>query len=221
MTSQKPEPSAAGTRRSRGGRPTLEQATALDHAIREGALSMFLEHGYEGTSMNAIAAAAGTTKPTLYTRFPSKEAVFLSVLGWAVQRKDWPVPEPPMPDFDNLEEALTTIAQTALNRALNPSMIKLEQIAITCAERFPDLAHRTQGTGFWPRRKLVTELLTRHVEAGEIVAEDPETLAGLFLSMTSGGPARLASFGIVQDAADRERHVRSAVQMFLRSLRPD
>ena len=181
---------------------------------------MFLEHGYEGTSMNAIAAAAGTTKPTLYTRFPTKEAVFRSVLDWAVQRKDWPVPEPPAPDPDNLEVALTAIAETALNRALNPSMIKLEQIAITYAERFPDIARRTLGTGFWPRKKLVASILARHAETGEIVAEDPETLAGLFLGMASSGPARLASFGIVHSTADQELHTRSAVQLFLRSLRP-
>ena len=221
MTSHRSEPGAAGARRSRGGRPTLEQATALDHAIREGALAMFLEHGYEGTSMNAIAAAAGTTKPTLYTRFPTKEAVFRSVLGWAVQRTDWPVPEPPAPDLDNLEVALTTIARTALSRALNPSMIKLEQIAITYAERFPDIARRTHGTGFWPRKQLVTDLLVRHAEAGEIVAEEPDVLAELFLGMASGGPSRLASFGIVHDPADQERHVQSAVALFLRSLRPD
>jgi hypothetical protein len=36
----------------------------------------------------------------------------------------------------------------------------------------------------------------------------------------SSAPARLASFGIVRDAADTERHTRTAVALFLRSLRP-
>src|SRR3990170_879801 len=84
----------------RGRRPTLEQAAQLDRDVRDHALHLFLEHGYEGTSMNAIARAAGTTKASLYARFPSKESLFDSVLGWAIQRSDWPAPEPEPPDLD-------------------------------------------------------------------------------------------------------------------------
>jgi hypothetical protein len=36
--------------------------------------------------------------------------------------------------------------------------------------------------------------------------------------MDSGAPARLASFGIVRDADELERHTRAAVRLFLRSL---
>lgn len=218
MTPQKPAGSAAPRR---GGRPTREQASRLDEAVREAALELFLEHGYEGTSMNAIAAAAGTTKPSLYARFPAKEDVFRSVLGWAVQRPDWPVPEPEDPDLDDLHGALVAIAQAALTRALDPRMIKLEQIAIAHASRYPELARRTYGTGFWPRRKLVADLLRRHAATGAIQADDPDILAEHFLGMATGAPSRLASFGILRTADDQERHTAMAVEIFLRSLRPD
>ncbi|MGW0040201.1 TetR/AcrR family transcriptional regulator [Rhodococcus sp. NPDC003348] len=213
MTADEPE-------RNRGGRPTREQATQLDRRIRECALETLLEHGYEGTSMKAIAEAAGTTKPSLYKRFPTKEALFLAVLGWAVGRSDWPVPEPPEPDLDDLEGALVAIADAALSRALHPSMIRLEQIAIGHASAYPELARDTHGTGFWPRRRLVAELLARHAATGAIIAEDPDELAELFLGLVSGTPARLAAFGIVRDAASQKRHTRAAVQLFLRSLHP-
>src|SRR5438552_9008338 len=102
MTMDPPPRSRAKSRRAprarRGGRPTLEQAAQLDRDVREAALSLFLEHGYDGTSMDAIANAAGTTKASLYARFPTKEAVFSSVLEWAIQRDDWPTPEPETPD---------------------------------------------------------------------------------------------------------------------------
>lgn len=191
----------------------------MDRKIRESALDVFLQHGYEGTSMNAIAAAAGTTKPSLYARFPTKEDVFRSVLGWAVQRTDWPVPEPSTPDPDDLEGALSAVAHAAVRRAMDPSMIKLEQIAIAHASRYPEIARRTYGTGYWPRKKLVADLLSRHAATGAIVADDPATLAELFLGMV-GAQSRLASFGIVRDVADQELHTQAAVQLFLRSLRP-
>ncbi|MFC5748985.1 TetR/AcrR family transcriptional regulator [Actinomadura rugatobispora] len=205
----------------RGGRPTLAEAAELDRAVRDGALRLFLEHGYEGTSMDAVARAAGTTKASLYKRFASKEEVFASVIRWAVMRPDWPVPEPDPPALDDLEGALTAIADAAVLRALHPSMVQLCRIAVAEAARFPDLAGRTFTTGFVPGRPLVVELLNRHAATGAIVADDPEVLAEHFLGMVSGTPARLAWFGIVREPEVQERHTRVAVRLFLRGLRPD
>lgn len=219
VTPPNPESRSISTGRGRGGRPTKAQALALDRTIRECALELFLEHGYEGTSMNAIAAAAGTTKPSLYARFPAKEDVFRAVLGWALTRRDWPVPEPPPPDPEDLGAALNAIAHAAVSRSLNPSIIKLEQIAIAHASRYPDIARRTYGTGFWPRKKLVVDLLLRHASTGAIVADEPDSLAELFLGMV-GAQSRLASFGIVREPAEQVRRTDAAVQLFLRSLRP-
>lgn len=53
------------------------------------------------------------------------------------------------------------------------------------------------------------------------MADEPLILAEHFLSMVAGAPARLASFGVVRDADEEERHTRVAVQLFLRALRPD
>lgn len=198
----------------------MEQAARLDETIRECALQLFLDDGYDGTSMDAIASAAGTAKASLYARFPGKEAVFSSVLEWAIGRPDWPLPEPAAPDLDDLEGALTAIANAALRRALHPSMVKLSRIAIAHASRFPEIARRAHGAGSWPRRQLVVELLNRHAATGAIVADDAEILAEHFLGMVSAVPARLASFGIVRDPADQQRHTQVAVRLFLRSLRP-
>lgn len=219
MTSAK-NPESSGAARRRGGRPTREEADRLDEAVRDAALELFLENGYEGTTMNAIAAAAGTTKPSLYARFPTKEDVFRYVLGWAMQRTDWPAPEPDIPDYDDLGDSLSAIAEAAVRRALDPSMIKLQQVAIAYASRYPDIAVNAFGQGFWPRKRQVAALLRRHAATGSIVADDPDKLAELFLAMASGGPARLASFGIVREAEDVDAHVRSVVEFFLRGLRP-
>jgi AcrR family transcriptional regulator len=44
------------------------------------AFDLFLEHGYEGTSMDAVAAAAGVTKPVVYACYASKEELFEALL---------------------------------------------------------------------------------------------------------------------------------------------
>jgi AcrR family transcriptional regulator len=204
----------------RSGRPTPAEAEQIDRDLHDAALALFLERGYDGTTMDAIAHAAGTTKASLYARFDSKEAVFSAVLEGATGRTDWPVPEPPLPDLDDLEEALTEIADAGLRRATHPSMVKLSRIAVAEAGRFPELARRAQANATWARRDVVVELLQRHATTGAIVADEPEILAEHFLAMTVGMPARLASFGIVRDPPTQARQTRVAVDLFIRGLRP-
>jgi AcrR family transcriptional regulator len=209
---------ATGARRS--GRPSAAEAERIDRDVRDAALALFLERGYDGTTMDAIAQAAGTTKASLYARFDSKEAVFSAVLDVATRRRDWPLPEPAPPDLDDLEGALTEIAQAGVQRAVHPEMVKLSRIAITESARFPELARRAQANATWARRDLVVELLQRHAAAGAIVvADEPEILAEHFLAMAVGMPARLASFGIVRDAETQAHYTQVAVALFVRGLR--
>lgn len=206
--------------RRRAGRPSAAETAALDETVREAALAEFLAHGYDGTSMDAVARAAGTTKASLYARFATKEALFAAVLAWAVARPDWPVPEPPPPPLDDLAAGLLAVARAGWRRATDPAMVALSRIAIAEADRFPDLARRAQANSSWARRETVEALLRRHAAAGAIVADDPELLAEHFLAMVAGMPARLASFGIVHPPDEQEHRARAAVDLFLRSLRP-
>jgi AcrR family transcriptional regulator len=48
--------------------------------VLDAAFNLFLERGYEGTSMEAIAAAAGVTKPVVYACFAGKEELFEALL---------------------------------------------------------------------------------------------------------------------------------------------
>lgn len=48
--------------------------------ILDSALDLFLAGGYDGTSMEAVAAAAGVSKPVVYDAFGSKDALFRALL---------------------------------------------------------------------------------------------------------------------------------------------
>lgn len=169
--------------------------------------------------MAAIAQAAGTTKATLYARFPSKEAVFERAFEWAMGRSDWPVPEPELPDSDSLEETLTAIAEAAVRRALDPQMVAVFKIAIAQEARFPALGRRARLV-HWPRQRQVADLLRRHAAAGAIVADEPEILAGHFLAMVATAPSLFAAFGVTRDPATQKVERQVAVELFVRALRP-
>jgi AcrR family transcriptional regulator len=48
--------------------------------VLDAAFDLFLEHGYEGASMQGVAERAGVTKPVVYACFPSKEELFRALL---------------------------------------------------------------------------------------------------------------------------------------------
>lgn len=63
-----------------GRRPAIKQGDTLKD-IRTAAFTLFGQHGYDGVSMNAVAADAGITKAALYWHYDSKEALFTDCLS--------------------------------------------------------------------------------------------------------------------------------------------
>lgn len=55
-------------------------------AILDAARELTLETGYEALTMEALAARAGVTKPTLYAHFPNKEAIAVASIVRNIQR---------------------------------------------------------------------------------------------------------------------------------------
>ena len=49
--------------------------------VLDAALELFLEHGSDGTSMQAVADQAGVTKPVVYACFPGKDELFRALLA--------------------------------------------------------------------------------------------------------------------------------------------
>lgn len=72
--------------RRRAGRPTAERAAEIDGTIREAARRLFLDAGFDATTMDAVAAEAGVSKGTLYTRFEGKDALLQAVIEDALAR---------------------------------------------------------------------------------------------------------------------------------------
>src|SRR5687768_18325929 len=54
--------------------------------VLDAAYNLFLENGFEGTSMDAIAAAAGVSKPVVYDCFASKDELFTAMLDREEER---------------------------------------------------------------------------------------------------------------------------------------
>ncbi|MGH3871096.1 MAG: TetR/AcrR family transcriptional regulator [Pseudonocardiaceae bacterium] len=81
MANRKPTSVVAGP----GGRSGRARAAHLGPERRrplilDAALAVYVERGYRGTSMQAVADAAGVTKPVVYECYPNKDELLLALL---------------------------------------------------------------------------------------------------------------------------------------------
>src|SRR5437016_12905943 len=90
MTKGGTEVAERPVRRGTGGRPTRQEATRRDLRLLDVATTLFMERGFDGTSIDAVAEAAGVSKPTVYARYHDKRDLFAAVLRGRIQ--DWLAP---------------------------------------------------------------------------------------------------------------------------------
>ena len=202
---------------TRRGRPTQAEAKKLHQKLRKAAVATFVKYGYDGTTMEAIARAAGITRRTLYARYPDKRAVFLDVIPWALTRTTERESSNEMADSD-LRTSLVAIGRSGLARAIDPDIVRLKRIAMNESARFPEFAVSAHSMTWSARHRQVMDLLRHHQEAGTIEVEDLELAAGHFIALVEHLPSRLADCGIFRSAEEEERHLQYAVNLFLRGV---
>jgi len=129
-----------------GGRPSRAASAALADTIVGAATALFLRDGFAATSMEAVAAAAGVSKRTLYSRFADKPAA-VSRVGRAPDRGVAARLRCGDQETASLDEALLAAARRMLATALAPEALALYRLLIAEAERIPDLPALLQQAG--------------------------------------------------------------------------
>jgi AcrR family transcriptional regulator len=201
------------------GRPTQAEALAIERRLREAAIEAFVDNGFEGTTMEAVAAAAGITKRTLYAKYADKQALFAAVIPRTLADMPFLGVAIEVPDGD-LTNSLCQLARQIIERLVDPTAVRLRRLAMLEADRIAEL-DPVEGADMWSTSLLsIVHLLATHAEAGEIVADDLEVAADLFLAMVAGSPTVWADFGLFRSTEELERHIARAVDLFLSGILP-
>lgn len=120
-------------------------------AIIQAAIAEFRENGFNGTSMDRVAAAADVSKRTVYNHFPSKEELFEAILMRMWERSQAPDELAYTPDRPLRDQLLELLTQKM--RLLNDaSFIDLSRAAMA------DLMHSPE------RARAITAKLTAKEE---------------------------------------------------------
>ena len=160
------------TVRRGAGRPTTEQAGARHEELLDAALEEFLEHGFELTTIEMIAARINMTKRTVYARYPDKASLFGAAVQRAVERQI--VPQDVLEGFDegDLAETLASIARLRIGQVMTPNGLRLQRIINTESYRFPEIFTANLEQSARPVIDFVAGLLDRAIAAGQIARTD-------------------------------------------------
>lgn len=189
--------------------------------ILDKALELFSTQGYDSVSVGEIAKAVGIKAPSLYNHFPSKQAIFDAILESTaaqyeadtdriyihVQNAAQDIPAFTEITAGALFEKLRQIFEYSLH---NETISRFRRMMTIEQFRSPELAALYS-------KRYVERVLDYHagifralIAAGEITAEDPDTLAMLYVSPV------LTLIGICDRQPERESECLEKLQNHVR-----
>jgi len=196
------------------GRPTLSNEELLDKA-----LDLFLEKGFERTSIDAITAAAGMAKRTVYLRYRDKTALFKAALERAIEEWIVPVDKLRSAECDDLEQTLLGVGRILVGNLMSPAGLRLLRITNAESGRMPEIGAYSYTHGTEPTIAYLADLFRRRIPLGPEFADAKEA-AVAFLYLVVCGPPIMTAWGLVLDEAVIDRHTDYCVRLFLYGLLP-
>ncbi len=202
-------------KRSNRGRPRDPERLKR---IIESATHSFLEHGFVGTSMEAVAQASGVSKMTIYSYFPSKEILFENCASKRTDQVFAFLDASPDQGKRHPEQALRQLAVEFVALMRDPQVLSMHQVLIASQGQ-----HLSVNQGFFQQGPLrltqrVTEYFHMLSDLGQIELDSPHRAANQFLSLFLGTPhlRGLLSLGS-PSAAEDQQMIDDNLRMFFRA----
>lgn len=204
--------------RSSRGRP---RDTEKNRAILAAASDLFLEQGFDGTSMDGIARRAGVSKQTVYSHFSSKEQLFGEAVHAAIETY-YPDRALAAVETHTLEADLRAVCLTLATMLMDTRAIAMYRLLVAAAAKGPELGNIFWRSGPADIQKQLTRFLQTWVDRGALEIEDTEK-AGQQLVALFKEPAHFRISIGIQDPLDAEEisaTVEDAVTSFLKLYQP-
>lgn len=191
----------------------------------QAAANLFLENGFAGTSMDAIASAAGVSKLTVYSHFGDKDHLFHQVVTETCKRllpEDLYRSRPGKP----LRETLLDIARHHVRLMISPEAVGIwRAINSDCRNGSPRMGSLFWDAGPGRSRALMEQFLGVQVAAGSLDIEDIPLAASQLMTLLKGDIHTRLLLGCMESGCQQDERLalenaESSVDMFLRAYAP-
>lgn len=193
-------------------RPGRPKSDAKRSDISEAAAHLFLTEGFDRTSMDTIAAAAGVSKQTVYSHFQSKEDLFRSCIQAKMAQHELVI------DGDagyTLEQGLMAVAEGYLRLLSDPQAVNMWRLVIAQASAQPRLANLFFETGPQATRNHLEAFLRHH--RSKLKVRSFEDAARTFMALVSDNYQTRVMLGVLDEIPpnERKRHANRSTRQFL------
>ena len=195
----------------RGRKPDPDKRAAIVKAARD----EFFAVGFEGTTIENIAARAGVSKVTVYSHFGDKHGVFSAAVESECEKiRDQLLDDDPQVP---LRDRLMNFGRSMIGFLERPEMIAFEHRLAAETKQHPDLGERFLEAG--PRRmhRALAGLLERAASRGEIEPTDSHVASEQLASMFKGLSDIERRFGSPASREETEKRLTTAVDVFLKA----
>lgn len=161
------------------------RAIAKRRQILDAARPLFLSQGFEGTSMDAITAAARVSKRTLYKYYASKEELLGDMVHQMsvgrVDRSPLRIQQMTIENRDDLKRVLFGIANAMVAGHQETDYQQLLRIIIAEGERIPALREQFVDAVVQPGEAFLSAIIDRARQQGVVKIEDTDAVLRLFI----------------------------------------
>lgn len=187
----------------------------LHEHILDTAKLVFLELGFERTSMDVVAARAATSKRSLYAHFPTKDALFLACIGRMHELFEGRLSVPSHYEDDPEEAVVRYCARFRQLLAYAP-ILQSCRMGVAEAERLPEASSQLYETYVG----TATQALQTHlVDHGGLSPEAASGAAVRLVGATVLPFLSRALFGLERLRADMPEEARLAEDVDLAQVR--
>jgi AcrR family transcriptional regulator len=185
--------------------------------ILRAAMEAFMELGYTEASTLKIATRAQVSKRELYALFGNKQAMLAACIADRAGRMRLPTDLPPPRNREELGALLSSLGATVLREVGHPGVMAVFRLAITEAQRAPEVA-QTLETARKGIRTAVQNIVKQAQSAGFIAAGDPGEIGGCYLALLWGDlmVSMLLRIREAPGTKEIDHRVRKATEDFLR-----
>jgi AcrR family transcriptional regulator len=186
--------------------------------VLEAAAGQFIEHGFARASVDAIARLSGGSKVTIYSYFPTKEALFEAAVGSCTDVVVASLP-PGALDSDNPEVALSMIGTSFLKLMRSDETLGSFRMMFAAAGEHVDACNAFYREGPAKLVRQVADYLRGANAAGTLSISSPDEAADQFLALFLGSAHIWVMLGLVKPSADEDKRlVRANVSLFLNAF---
>jgi TetR/AcrR family transcriptional regulator, mexJK operon transcriptional repressor len=173
---------------AREARPGETRSARKRQAIIAAATELFLRHGYLGTSIDQVTAAAAVSKPTVYKFFTDKEQLFTEIVLGTLDRAGGPVRARVglLAQTTDLATDLRALARDYLTAVTQPSVLQLRRLVIGASHQLPSLARAYYERAPEQTMDALADCLRRLTARGLLRCPDSRMAAAHFAFLVLG-----------------------------------